>query len=335
MGRVDMNRRKFLEASLGSAAVGVGASTTTTGASFLGEESDEKLHTRITFRALVDAVVPKTPELEDDLGEEFVPGGLAIGLAEFMIPYVNNMFSYDIPFFSDDGNLQLATPFAKILDSAATKLLLKGDNESSLDFGRPLELFEDEEVSSWKLYLKSGPFAKLAPRDRLRAISLLDELELELSLPGDTFFEFDAGMVGQLVIGFTEAVYYSEWQGYEDFWAPPSEQDHPNDPSTVQGWRQTKFPGFADGHAAMRGYLSKAGSDLGAGETWKEIDDGVAITLESGEFRENDYDTSDYEEPFPVEDPPTGDDEGDESGSDDSEAGNSDGEEDEDDGWWF
>ncbi|MFC6962438.1 hypothetical protein [Halocatena marina] len=42
-------------------------------------------HTRDTYRAIVDAVVPRTPELEDELGPEHVPGGLDIELEKFII----------------------------------------------------------------------------------------------------------------------------------------------------------------------------------------------------------------------------------------------------------
>ncbi|QLD90057.1 hypothetical protein HWV07_13845 [Natronomonas salina] len=42
-------------------------------------------HTRDTYRAIVDAIVPRTPELEDELGPEHVPGGLDVELEKFLI----------------------------------------------------------------------------------------------------------------------------------------------------------------------------------------------------------------------------------------------------------
>ena len=98
-------------------------------------------------------------------------------------------------------------------------------------------------------------------------------------------------------------IYYSEWQGYDGFDRPPSELTHANDPATVQSWRQTGYPGFAPGYAALRGYLGTDDGPLGGGDVWTTLDESTAtpvrITHESGSFRENDYDTSDYEEPFP------------------------------------
>jgi hypothetical protein len=69
----------------------------------------------------------------------------------------------------------------------------------------------------------------------------------------------------------------------------------------VQSWRQTGYPGFSDGYAALRGYLGSDDGSLGDGEVWTTIDESgsVRIVREPGSFRENDYDTSDYAEPYP------------------------------------
>ncbi|WP_238717458.1 hypothetical protein [Natronorubrum halophilum] len=42
-------------------------------------------HTADTYRSIVDAIVPRTPGLEDELGPEHVPGGLDVGLEKFLI----------------------------------------------------------------------------------------------------------------------------------------------------------------------------------------------------------------------------------------------------------
>ena len=51
-------------------------------------------YTRGTFAALVDAIVPETPELAD-LGDGHVPGGLAVGLEEAVIERVNGFVETD------------------------------------------------------------------------------------------------------------------------------------------------------------------------------------------------------------------------------------------------
>jgi hypothetical protein len=270
---------------------------------FAGVGPDVDPHTTVTFRAIADAVVPETPALAEDIGSEHVPGGLAINLGEFAITYVDDGFQFGLPHLGPQGNMPIADPIAHVLDSAALTLMERGDNEADPDIDRALSLLGPDDPSPARVKDAVGPFAKLSRRDRLRVISILDEFEVEFTPTDDDLFEVDAGLVGQLVIGFMEMIYYSEWQGYDEFTQPPSQRVHPNDPTAVQSWRQTGFPGFANGYAALRGYIGTAGSSLGDGDTWTEIDEkaGIRIVRESGSFRENDYDTSDYQEPFPVE----------------------------------
>ncbi|WP_251331165.1 hypothetical protein [Haloplanus pelagicus] len=270
----------------------------------LGIGPDVDPHTRVTFRAIVDAVVPETPELADELGPEYAPGGLAIGLDEFAITYIDDGFQFGLPDLGPQGNIELADPIAHTLDAAALKLLEQGDNEADPSTDRALSLLGPDDPPPDEARSAVGPFAELSREDRLRAIAILDEFEIKVTPTDHDLFEMDAGLVGQLVIGFVEMIYYSEWEGYDDFTEPPSERVHPNDPRAVQSWRQTGFPGFANGYAALRGYVGADDSPLGEGEEWTTVDEGsgVRIVHGSGSFRENDYDTSDYEEPLPVED---------------------------------
>lgn len=262
---------------------------------------DVDLHTRVTFRATTDAVVPETPALGADLGPEHVPGGLAAGVDDFFVTYLDDGFQLGLPVLGPSGNLPLADPIAHALDLAALALIDTGGNESPPRDRRPLELLESGEGSESAILDAAGTFARLSRRDRLRAIALLDEFQFAISPLPDDLFEFDAGLVGQLVVGFTEMVYYSEWQGYDDYTVPPSERTH--DSATVQSWGQTGFPGNVAGYAALRGYLGRDGSTLGEGDTWTTIDAGaeppVHVAIESGSFRENDYTTAGYEEPHP------------------------------------
>jgi hypothetical protein len=267
----------------------------------LGVGPDVDPHTRVTFRAATDAVVPETPALAGELGPDHEPGGLATELDDFMISYIDDGFQFGLPYLGPSGNIPLADPIAHALDLAALALLDRGDNASALDAERPARLAGPEDDPQAAV-TAAGAFSKLARRDRLRAISLLDEFEFTVRPGPDDLLEFDAGLAGQLVVGFTEMVYYSEWQGYDEFTQPPSRRRHANDPAAVQSWRQTGFPGVADGTASLRGYLGTADGDLGAGEVWTRIDEGdvaVLVTHESGSFRENDYDTDGYTEPYP------------------------------------
>jgi hypothetical protein len=268
-----------------------------------GLAPDVDVHTRVTFRAVTDAVLPETPALGAELGAEHVPGGLEIALDDFLVAYVDDGFQLGLPHAGPHGNMPLADPIAHALDLAALALLDRGENASPPSAHRPLSLLEPGEASRAAVAEAAGMFSKLSRRDRLRAIGVLDEFQFKLSPGADELFEFDAGLVGQLVVGFAEMIYYGEWQGYDEFAQPPSQRVHPNDPAAVQSWRQTGYPGFADGYAALRGYVGTDEGPLGGGEVWTTIDEEAAspvrITRQPGAFRENDYDTSGYEEPHP------------------------------------
>lgn len=295
----------------------------------LGLRSGTDLHTRVTVRALVDAVLPETPVLGAELGPEHVPGGLAIDLDRFVVTYVDDGFQLGLPHVGPHGNIPLIDAITHVLDAAALKLVDRHENESGPRSDRPKSLFDPGEASPARIEDAAGTFSKLSRRDRLRAIGILDDFEFEISLPSGDTFEFDAGLVGQLVIGFTEMIYYSEWDGYDEFTQAPSARVHPNDPVAVQSWRQTDFPGVANGYVALRGYVGTDEGPLGDGEVWTTIagnadgnadadesgkadgnadadgeNDGegatpVRITHGSGSFRENEYDTSGYEDPHP------------------------------------
>lgn len=252
-------------------------------------------------------------ELDAELGPEHVLGGLAVNLDESVITYIDDRsqpglpdvgpHGLGLPDIGPHGKIPLASIVSHILDTAALKLLDRGENASEPSIDRPLSLLEPGDALPDQIKNEAGMFSKLSQRDRLRAISILDEFEIELVLGEGKLFEFDAGLLGQLVVGFTEMIYYSEWQGYDEFTRPPSERIHPNDPSAVQSWQQTGYPGFANGYAALRGYVGTDEGTLGDGEIWTTINGDAAspvrIRREPGRFQENDYDTSDYEEPYP------------------------------------
>jgi hypothetical protein len=260
----------------------------------LGLRADVEPHTQITFRAIVDAVIPETPNLETTLGPDHSPGGLAIGLDDFMIWYINNGFQLGFPYIGPQGNVSLADPVAQVLDAAALTILDRNENTTPPSNDYAFDLLDTND----SLYENNiGPFARLSRTDRLRAIGILDEFEIEISPVDGELFEFDAGLIGQLVVGFTEMIYYSEWARYDEFDRPPSTRVYSNTPRDIQSWRQTDYPGVANGYAALRGYLGTETGPLGNGDTWTAFDD-VAIMLDSGSFRENTYDTTHYTEPY-------------------------------------
>ena len=314
MDEFGIDRRTLLRGVAGAGALA--AFPSTEAAARLAAETDPT--TRATYRAIVDAVVPETPEVAEELGEEHRPGGLEVGLDAYLVEFVDTLFSaWDAPELTAsiaaelsveapdeapadaevtlsasfdyrqrrEANARLAELVAKVCDVAAVELLARANNESPPDPTR----FEG-----------GGPFASLERRDRLRALAMLDEKEFDTAdLPGPVR-EGTAGLVPQLVVAFAQVVYYSEWEGYEDISAPPSEREFDGD--GIQSWAQTDFPGIVDGAVAFRGYWGGPRSSLGEGRVWKTITDGSGpprkLYFEPGAFAEDDYDTADYEEPF-------------------------------------
>lgn len=312
--------RRTLVRSVGAAG---GLSVLSAAAAATADEEpsvpDTDPHTRLTYAAVVDAVVPRTPGLAEDLGPDHVPGGLEIGLDAYLVTYVNDLFAGVAgPASEEAGDLRLAEFVAGVLEEAASELVARGENED-----RPSPRYADGLTERSSIVegavdvAAAGLFPRLSRRDRLNALTLLDEKELDTApLAAETpapLVESDGGLIPTLVVGFTEVIYYSEWQGYADVTAPPSDREFTNDPSAVQSWRQTGFPGVADGYTAFRGYWGRPGSDtsLGAGAVWKRVDTGggppLTVTYESGEFRDNEYDTGGYEEVFATDGTPTTD----------------------------
>lgn len=186
-------------------------------------------YTQGTVAALVDAVVPETPELRDR-GEEHAPGALAAGVDETVVEAFDNLQPVQegpLAALGYDAT-PLSTLVALLLDFAALELLVRGDNE------RPRQSPDDE--------FAGGPFSRLAPRDRLRAVRLLEgqgalgtlEERLGDRVPALGVVQYLAAAT----VVVTELAYYSEW----------------GDDGDPQGWQQAGYPGPADGYAVSMGH---------------------------------------------------------------------------------
>lgn len=310
MTEFSTSRRAVLRGvgTLGAIGVGTGAATAQPSVSSLPP-------VKATYRALVDAVVPRTPELADELGPEHVPGGLDVGLDEYVVVFVDRLFSVGVG--DDHATVPLSDAVAGLLDAAAAKLVATGGNEDTPRLERVLDLLEVDDLLAIdgvaddpERALQQSLFASLSRMDRLRAIAQLDAVEFDTTAVPAPASELDAALVGQLVVGFVELIYYSEWAGYEDFSVPPSERAFSAsvDGEQLPSWQQTDFPGITNGAAVLRGYWSKPGSSLGDGAVWRNVagDESRQIQLreDPGAFVENDYDTGGYEEVYATDGTP-------------------------------
>lgn len=213
----ELRRRGFVQLIAGA---GAGAAAVERVAATLPEDAppvDD--HTTATYKAVVDAVVPPRPDAAPD-GE---PGALAIDLHEALIHLLNGTFETPTPVLEPAVDARLAEPIATLLDEAAGELLAAGENEAE---PRP------------DRFPGGGPFTTLSRRDRLRAMGRFDD-------------GGDERVIAHVLCTYTVLLYYSEWDGYDEFDVPPGDRDLAGD---VQGWAQCGYPGPAEGYAALRGY---------------------------------------------------------------------------------
>ena len=203
-------------------------------------------HTRGTFAALVDALIPETPELEAR-GEVHVPGGLQAGLVDAVVARVNNFLETRGLASQVTDAVPLAPAVATLLDVAAVELLVRRRAEDALD--SPDEAFS------------RGAFSRLSREDRLRALRLLEEEGLIARLAD----RFDAASLGavQFLAGampiLVEFVYYSEIcadEGEERAAADGRHEERRSAEQTARslGWRQADYPGPSDGYPVLLGY---------------------------------------------------------------------------------
>lgn len=183
-------------------------------------------HTQETFKAFVDAIVPRTPRLAEEYGRIQYYGALDLYTEEYLIMSINNYY------------ISLAEPTAEMLDVAAEQLILIQGNEGQLNFS---------------MFPGGGTFAALAPNDRLRALTLLEQLQVNLSvLPIP--FQDNPGFVLFVTVALNRLTmmgYYSEWSGYGS-----TRLETPNQRILEYfplGWEQVGYPGPSLGYRALRG----------------------------------------------------------------------------------
>ncbi|QFU82262.1 hypothetical protein [Natronorubrum aibiense] len=80
-----VSRRGVVKGIGGLAALSMSNATFETAQAAMDAPLQSDPHTADTYRSIVDAIVPRTPELENELGPEHVPGGLDVGLEKFLI----------------------------------------------------------------------------------------------------------------------------------------------------------------------------------------------------------------------------------------------------------
>ncbi|WP_134699375.1 hypothetical protein [Ammoniphilus sp. YIM 78166] len=181
-------------------------------------------HTRATFQALVDAILPATSKITVPGRNERVTGASDVCLYKFVIQELDHSHKMDIPF---------SEATAQLLDVAAAELLVKG--LAKLPFqGTP--------------FPGGGPFSALLRHDRLRAIDLLDQLNIELhTLPIP--YKDNAPLILTMMNSLNQITMFGYYAGWRDYGIEPY--------SFPQSWIQVGYPGPAFGYRDFRGFVLK------------------------------------------------------------------------------
>jgi hypothetical protein len=182
-------------------------------------------YARGTIAALVDAVVPETPGAED----EQVPGALAIDLDETVATAFNELQEAPQGPIRSLGyeTMPFAPVLALLLDIGALELILRRAREESLQSPKPA--------------YAGGPFSRLGPEDRMRAVRLLESDGLFPTLD-ERYENAPVGIVAYLLQG---ALFITMMAAYSDLG---------DDTEQPQGWAQADYPGPAEGYAVHMGY---------------------------------------------------------------------------------
>ncbi|HET7323467.1 MAG TPA: hypothetical protein VFJ06_03975 [Halococcus sp.] len=132
-------RRGVMKGIGGLAALSMSGATIAEAEDILTDSVPSDPHTVDTYRSIVDAIVPRTPELEDELGPEHVPGGLDIELEKFLIWDFNHFQEIRAEMVTKNNLLDLdsadpqmpASLFEVGLDITGSGGLLDGISDSS------------------------------------------------------------------------------------------------------------------------------------------------------------------------------------------------------------
>ena len=181
-------------------------------------------HTQETFKALADAIIPRTQFLAEEYGRIQFFGALDSYTYEYVILSLNNFY------------IPLAKRAAEMLDAAAGQLIFMDENKRGVD----------------SLLPRGGAFAALSADDRIRALNLLERLNGDTVVwPGP--FNKDPYLAQYITGGlnrFTIMGYYSEWSGYATSRLEPP--DHRQLEYYPLSWKQIGYPGPSLGYRTFR-----------------------------------------------------------------------------------
>jgi hypothetical protein len=206
-----------------------------------GCERTLNLYIRSTFQSLVQAIIPPHLRCNKSLGIVHVSGALEFYVYEFVIWTLEHSIAHPVKAQLKLDNRSMSKATAELLDVGAAQLI----QTNQLLY--PLNVYT---------FPGGGIFSALSPIDRLRAITLIERLEINLenlSIP----YKNNPGLVRNMMDVLNELPmfgYYSEWTAYGTtrLFSPEFRRME----YFPHGWFQTHYPGPSFGYRDFRGFLA-------------------------------------------------------------------------------
>ena len=156
-------RRGVMKGIGGLAALSMSGATIAEAEDVLNDSVPSDPHTLDTYRSIVDAIVPRTPQLEEELGPEHVPGGLDVELEKFLVWDFNHFQEIRAEMITEKGGSGAAMPLGMLettLDTTGLSSPLDGLLDlAGLDLGDLLGL--DFDRRALEEHLTFGDFERL------------------------------------------------------------------------------------------------------------------------------------------------------------------------------
>ncbi|MBD0381051.1 hypothetical protein [Paenibacillus sedimenti] len=189
-----------------------------------------------TFKALVEAIVPSSPAYAI-YGEAYAAGAVDLCIHEYMIWELDHNLSLFLGYYLED--IPMAAPTAMLLNDGAAQYIASG------------KALDPQFYAVWG----GGPFASLSPRDRIRVLAMLEQLDIDLgTLPPP--YKDDGGLITFIVDYLNRGTmfgFYSEWSAYGSTrLKTPEERRLEYFPIS---WKQVGYPGVSKGYRALRGFM--------------------------------------------------------------------------------
>lgn len=197
----------------------------------------EKVYTEMTFKALVDAILPIT-RLDSKItgGQPQSYRASDLQIHQYVMFALDHYITVQQQLFQT--RIPLSYPTALMLDIAASFL---------------------PHLSNETQTKNQGLFATLSKKDRIRTLSLLENIEIDLYLLPNPYHN-NAGLVQYMADALNRLTmlgFYSEWAAYG------KTRDEPPQVRQLQyfpiGWMEAQYPGVSYGYRDFRGFLLKMG----------------------------------------------------------------------------